>query len=42
MDLKDLANEERGMKVAPVPAAAPPSPVPAAKDSWPAGPPGVR
>ncbi|MBI2192056.1 MAG: hypothetical protein HYU36_08735 [Planctomycetes bacterium] len=39
MDLKDLANEERGTNAVPAP---PATLVAAAKDSCPAGPPGVR
>lgn len=43
MDLKDLASEERGAKAEPARTTAPAAtPEPAAKDSWPAGPPGVR
>lgn len=43
MDLKDLANEERGEKAKPAATVeAPPPPEPTATGSWPAGPPGVR
>ena len=44
MDLKDLANEERGEKAKPAATveAPPPTPEPTATGSWPAGPPGVR
>lgn len=43
MDLKDLANEERGAKPGPTRTTAPAAtPEPTATDSWPAGPPGVR
>ena len=43
MDLKDLANEEHAAKAGPTPTAAPAAtPESTAKDSWPAGPPGVR
>ena len=43
MDLKDLANEERGEKARPAPTVASATmPNSTAKASWPAGPPGVR